>query len=464
MKQVDALRRITRLVLFAGDLFWTPLVYVGSYWIRSKSALLFFQEKMPLERMQIVNHRLWILLLMHLMLLYLHGLYDTLSLRRRDEIIGAVLRVVTTEILILVAIYFFSQDIIFPRSIFILLWVLLILTTSSWHILLRRFFRVKVRDRSVVIVGTNESVQNVIKEIQRFPSYGLKIVGILRDNDTSNNQTHLLGFPILGCRDELLQILQTIPIDEVILSKQGSWEEKLVGDISRVKQLSTRICVLPSCYEILIGKVNHLRLYDIPLIEMIKHPDVPVVKRFFDLVVALIVMIVSMPLLLASCLMIWISMGRPIFFKQERVGKDQRIFTIYKLRTMIKDAECETGPVLSDESDARITSLGKWLRKNRFDELPQLYNILCGDMSFVGPRPERPYFVRQYLDQVTGYGERFKALPGLTGLAQVNGGYATHPENKLKYDLAYIYNYSLWLDIKIIIETIKVILTGRVNP
>ena len=131
---------------------------------------------------------------------------------------------------------------------------------------------------------------------------------------------------------------------------------------------------------------------------------------------------------------------------------------------MIRDAEIETGPVLTGEIDPRITPLGRILRKYRIDEIPQVFNILQGDMSFVGPRPERPHFVNQYINQVVGYGERFKALPGLTGLAQVNGGYASSPENKLKYDLAYIYNRSLWLDLKIIIETIKVILTGRVNP
>lgn len=464
MTRVDALRRLTRLVLFLGDLFWTPVVYFSSYWIRSKSALLFFQERMPLDRMQIVNHRLLMLLLMHVLLMYLHGLYDSLSFRRRDVIIGTVFRVVTLEILILVAIYFFSQDILFPRSIFILLWILLITISSTWHILLRRYFNVRVKDRNVVIVGTDDVVRNVIREIQRFPNYGLKIVGVLKDQNDSEETADMLGYPILGDRNDLLKILQTLPIDEVILSHQGTWEEKLVDDISRLKQLTTRICVLPNCYEILIGKINHLRLYDIPLIEMIKHPEMPVTKRFFDIILATFVLIIAGPILAISCLLIWISMGRPILYKQERVGKGQKPFTIVKLRTMIKDAEIDTGPVLADECDNRITPLGGWLRKSRLDELPQLFNILRGEMSFVGPRPERPYFVSQYLDEVTGYGERFKALPGLTGLAQVNGGYATHPENKLKYDLAYIYNSSLWLDVKILIETLKVILTGQINP
>lgn len=464
MKKINEIRRLTRIILFLGDVFWTPAVYIISYWIRSKSALIFFQEKMPLDRMQIVNHRLWILLFMHLLFLYFHGFYDTVSLRRKFEIIGTITRFVTFEILILVSIYFFSQDIVFPRSIFILLWVLLIIVSSTWHISIRRIFHAQLPERSVLIAGPDDSIQKIIREIQRFPNYGLNIAGVLRDQNQEDATSDVLGYPVLGTRDNLLEIIKQHTIDEVILTDQGSWQENLVDSISKMEQLPTRICVLPNCYEILIGKVNHLRLYDIPLIEMIKHPEVPVSKRFFDIVFSSLVLVLSLPVLLLSGLLVFLLMGHPVLFKQQRVGKDRKQFTIFKLRTMIRNAEEETGPVLTVETDARVTPLGRWLRKYRLDEIPQLFNILRGDMSFVGPRPERPHFVYQYMNQVMGYGERFKALPGLTGLAQVNGGYATTPENKLKYDLTYIYNHTLWLDIKIIIETIKVILTGRVNP
>lgn len=464
MSNIRRIRKITRVLLVLGDFVYTPLVYFFVFWIRSRSALVFFQERMPLDRMQLVNHRFWILLFMHILFLYLHGFYDTLTVKRRIEIFAKIIRVVTLEILILVSIYFFSQDILYPRSIFILLWFLLILVSSTWHILLRRFFHSQLPERNVLIVGSVDSVKKVISEIQRLPSFGLTITGVLLDNTENNPVLDISGFPVLGTRDEILGIIESHSIDEVILSHQGSWQESLVDEISRIEQLCTRICVLPNCYEILIGKINHLRLYDIPLIEMIKHPEVPVSKKFFDVVFASVTLVLCFPLLIMSCFLILVLMGRPVLFKQERVGKDRRMFTILKLRTMIKNAEIETGPVLTNDTDSRVTPLGRWLRKYRIDEIPQLVNILKGEMSFVGPRPERPHFVNLYINQVPGYGERFKALPGLTGLAQVNGGYATNPENKLKYDLAYIHNHTLWLDVKIIIETIKVILTGRVNP
>jgi lipopolysaccharide/colanic/teichoic acid biosynthesis glycosyltransferase len=134
---------------------------------------------------------------------------------------------------------------------------------------------------------------------------------------------------------------------------------------------------------------------------------------------------------------------------------------MYKLRTMVDRAEAETGPVLAGPADGRITRVGRMLRAARIDEIPQLFNVLNGTMSLVGPRPERPEFVGEFLQTVPGYAERLQVKPGLTGLAQVNGEYHTSPEYKLKYDLAYIYNYSLWLDIRVMTETVKVMLTRR---
>ena len=136
-------------------------------------------------------------------------------------------------------------------------------------------------------------------------------------------------------------------------------------------------------------------------------------------------------------------------------------FRMHKLRTMVRDAEAACGPVLAEESDARITAVGGVLRKFRVDEIPQFINIIKGEMSFVGPRPERPFFVEQYIAETPGYRERFSVKPGVTGLAQVSGGYATTPERKLKYDLIYMYHQTLAMDAQIVAETLRVVLTGR---
>ena len=168
------------------------------------------------------------------------------------------------------------------------------------------------------------------------------------------------------------------------------------------------------------------------------------------------------PVLLLAGLAIVLTTGCPILFSQERdAARTCEPFSVYKLRTMVKDAEKLSGPVLAEEDDPRITPVGRFLRTFRIDELPQLFNILLGDMSFVGPRPERPFFVEQFVAEIPGYRERFNVKPGVTGLAQVSGGYATTPERKLKYDLIYMYHQNLLMDVQIVVETLRVVLTGR---
>lgn len=180
-------------------------------------------------------------------------------------------------------------------------------------------------------------------------------------------------------------------------------------------------------------------------------------KRMFDLVFALILSVIAIPLVLLICLCVVIeSKGWPIY-SQERLGKDETTFYIYKIRSMYSNAE-EDGPRLTEKNDFRITRVGKLIRKIRFDELPQLYNILIGEMSFIGPRPERKQFTFLYERQIPGFVERLRVKPGLTGLAQVNGGYDITPQEKLNLDLTYIKNKGLLYDFKILLKTIPVVL------
>ncbi len=425
---------------------------------------MFFDEKMPLDRFNWITHHLGIFVGVHVALIYFHGLYDRFYNLKNSEIISRSLRSVSIEILILVAIYFFRQDIFFPRSILILLWFFNSVFTASWHIVLTQVYSGRIPERNLLIVGTNSSSMGLVKEVQRLPTYGLKIIGFLDDHPDGARERDFFGYPILGNRDDLLRIVDEYRVQEVVISSESSWQDALIDKIARLDQVPARISIIPTCYEILIGRINHLRIYDIPLIEVIKQPVVPIGKRLTDIFLAVMLLLPSLPIMAIAAILIKTTSRGPVFYRQERYGKNRSLFTIVKFRTLIDGAEDSCGPVLTSEEDARITPVGRILRKYRVDELPQLFNILKGQMSFVGPRPERPYFVDQFIYSIPGYGERFKALPGLTGLAQVNGGYATTPENKLKYDLAYIYNQSVYLDIRILVETIKVILTGQVTP
>jgi exopolysaccharide biosynthesis polyprenyl glycosylphosphotransferase len=250
----------------------------------------------------------------------------------------------------------------------------------------------------------------------------------------------------------------------VIIASQPSWQDRLVDALGRWEGPRARVFVVPSPYEILIGRTEHLRLHDIPLIEVIRDPaggGAAAAKRAFDLVLAALLIVPALPLMALIAAAIRLTSSGPVFFRQARVGRGGRLFTMLKFRTMQVGAERSTGPVLAAANDPRVTVLGKVLRATRLDELPQLWNVLRGDMSFVGPRPERPEFVERYARDIQGYVERLRVRPGLTGYAQVNGEYHTSAATKLKYDLAYIHNRSLWLDLKILTDTVKVMLTRR---
>jgi lipopolysaccharide/colanic/teichoic acid biosynthesis glycosyltransferase len=201
---------------------------------------------------------------------------------------------------------------------------------------------------------------------------------------------------------------------------------------------------------------------DLPLIEVLGaaewrlHP----LKRLFDLLGAGALLVLALPVLIGTAIAVRLTSSGPVLYRQTRVGRRQLPFTLLKFRTMRLGAE-QNGEVLATPGDLRLTPVGAFLRRTRLDELPQLLNVLSGSMSLVGPRPERPGFVRTYLDRVPGYAERFTVRPGLTGLAQVNGEYDSTPENKLRYDLAYQANWSLWLDLSILVRTVRTVLSSR---
>ncbi|MDO6355736.1 sugar transferase [Caloramator sp. CAR-1] len=185
-----------------------------------------------------------------------------------------------------------------------------------------------------------------------------------------------------------------------------------------------------------------------------------IIKRFMDIVLSIIGLVIGIPIIaFFSILIVLESPGSPIYI-QERVGKYGKHFKIYKLRSMYKDAE-KNGAKCADKEDPRITKIGAFIRKTRIDEIPQLLNVLKGEMSIVGPRPERPYFTYEFNEEIPGFINRLKVKPGLTGWAQVNGGYEMTPKEKLEADLYYIENRSILLDLKIIFKTIKVVLTGE---
>lgn len=455
--------RLRWAILVAGDVLACVLAYLGAFILRARVPLPLTQDYLPGVRFAEVQHH-WIeMILAQLGALYFFGLYELRALTSPRQYLGSLAAAPVVQGLVLVAVYFFAQDLTFPRSIFVVLVVLNGAALVGWRVGSRSLLG-SYPSRRVLVVGTNNAAAEVVNTIRAQSWLRMEVVGAVGRDGMPPSASALQDVPVLGSREELPALCERYRVDDVIIASDLGWQDQLLDELSRWRGARARVSVVPSPYEVSIGRPGHLRLHDIPLIEVVTDPLAGAasgVKRVFDLVLAVPLFILALPLMLLVALLVRISSPGPILYRQERVGKDGRRFTMIKFRTMRPDAERGTGPVLAAENDPRVTWLGRFLRATRLDELPQLWNLLRGDMSFVGPRPERPEFVERYLREVQGYGERFRVRPGLTGYAQVNGEYHTSPTTKLKYDLAYIHNHSLWLDLKILSETVKVILTRR---
>ncbi len=299
-----------------------------------------------------------------------------------------------------------------------------------------------------------------------------KLLLIYGEQERAEAATHL--FMKVETRRDKYAIYDAICVDEgldAIAAKVKEFQAVIIGDISAVKRNDVlkycyanriRAYVVPKISDIVLMGADRIHVFDTPLLLAKGYTlsfDQKLMKRALDLLIAVPVTIVALPFMLLTAIAIKLQDGGPVLYKQIRCTKDDRKFAIYKFRSMIVNAESDGVAKLATEHDDRITPVGKVIRAIRFDELPQLFNILRGDMSFVGPRPERPEIIREYCEQMPEFQFRTRVKAGLTGYAQVYGKYNTTPYDKLKLDLFYIENYSLWMDVKLILMTVKTILT-----
>lgn len=456
------------VLLVVADVLCVLGAYASAFALRLAFPLPFTSHLLPATRLQDLHHPIVVLLVSQVALLYFFGFYDLQRPQPRLRLAMRAVAALSIQLLAISAYYFFRGDLNLPRSVLVLLW----LVNSSAVVAVRLWVRVRLgqmRPLSILLVGGVDEVRtflSTLSALRPFPE--LDIVGCVSLNGVTGVQGQS-GIPWLGEAQHLHAILQQVRVDDVILLSPTTWKDAFVDQLLRMPEGKSaarrpRVLVVPSVYDILVGRISSLRLHDVPLVEVVKNPheDIAfVVKGLLERVIAGFLLVASLPVLVVAALAIKLTSLGPILFLQQRVGQDGKTFALYKLRTMVPDAEAETGAVLAHAGDPRVTRVGRWLRESRIDEIPQLVNVLNGTMSLVGPRPERPEFVQEFEVSIPGYAERHRVKPGLTGLAQVNAEYDTTPEYKLKYDLAYIYNYSLWLDVRIMVESVKVMLTRR---
>ncbi len=342
--------------------------------------------------------------------------------------------------------------------------VLSILYRGLLRSLQKFLYRFNLGTRRTLIVGTNHWAEEVFRQIKAHSKLGYDLLGFVDDAPLPPGS---ILQPVVGDLGALPRLIRELEVDEVIITLEKPEHEALLGLIYTINGVPVGIKILPDMYEVVTGLAKTEDVYGLPLIRINPEFITPFqvfMKRTLDIVISAVGLVVTAPLTLAIGLGVRLTSPGPAIFSQERVGCRGRRFTIHKFRTMVEHAEEHTGPVWATADDPRITPLGRFLRRARLDELPQLWNVLRGDMSMVGPRPERPHFVEGLVKEFPYYYRRLLVRPGLTGWSQARGNYDLSPEDvsrKLKDDFFYIENLSIRLDLKILLMTVWVVLSDR---
>ncbi len=322
----------------------------------------------------------------------------------------------------------------------------------------------RLRER-VLVLGATPTADQVLSRLEAERT-DVEILGYVDDRPPGMVQL-INGYRILGTTRQLPELVTVTQAGTIVVALEDRRGNFPFEVILQCKLEGVRIEDWPTFYEKLSGKIllRNLRPSWLIFSEGFRRGRVALAfKRVVDVLVASLFLILGLPVFLLVALAIRLESPGPVFFRQERVGQGGRLFTLLKFRTMVRDAEQKTGPIWASEDDPRITRLGRWLRKSRLDELPQIVNVLKGEMSFVGPRPERPHFVAQLQEKIPFYSHRHSVKPGITGWAQVRyryGATVEDAEEKLQYDLYYIKHLSSLLDMRILLATIGVVLFGK---
>lgn len=316
-------------------------------------------------------------------------------------------------------------------------------------------------DRKMLVVGTDSIAARIVNTYQRDPRLRIETAGLFRTASDAPVDEELAGIPVLGTEADLEAALDRIPdVRFLVVADSANIARDRLADIVRLcERHLVRFALVPDLFRVMTSTVDVETVGEIPLLGLGRWPLENAwnraAKRLEDIAGAIVGLIVSAPIVLVFALLHKRESPGPAFYAQERCGYRGRPFTIYKLRTMRTDAEDESGPVFAQPDDPRRTRLGSWMREHNIDELPQFWNVLKGDMSLVGPRPERPMFVERFADEINHYMSRHVCRPGITGWAQVNGYRGdTSIKGRLRCDLYYLENWSLALDLKILVRTL----------
>jgi len=397
---------------------------------------------------------------------FLFDLYELSELRRRGAIYIRTLQALGLTSMLLAAIFYAFPQMMLGRGVFLISLLLMLSTMILWRLFVMWLLGHPKLAERVLIIGTSKSAVNIAREALERPEHGYHIVGFVGDDPALVGQS-LINPTVVGLMSDLQDLVSRHHITRVVLAINERRGRMPLGSLIEMKlRDGLAIEEANSFYERLTGKISieTLRpswlIFSGPSRRKVMYNQI---RRLLDVMLSIVGLVLSFPLMVLAVIAIKLDSPGPILYRQRRVGQRNQVFTIMKFRSMRVDAETE-GPKWAEKDDPRITRIGKIIRKLRIDELPQFINILRGEMTFVGPRPERPEFVELLQQQIPYYSQRHLVKPGLTGWAQIRYPYCASVEDavqKLQYDLYYIKNQSLMLDMITLFETTRIVIFGR---
>lgn len=405
------------------------------------------------------------------------GLYKDLYLTSRLDELLRVGKVTILGTLILFFVLFIDNlgwsqsNIQYAKTYTLSYWLVVFISVSILRLFVRTYEIAQVKKgkglHRAVIIGTGTIARDIRDNLERNRTSGMNVVGFIAETSEVQTEETISGVPVIGVIDDLRELIGSERIKDVIVALEHEDSSKLIRIVDEIDVPDVSVKIVPNFFNMITGLNQTNQIFGLPLIEVMPDPMPSwekFAKRFIDITLSMLILLVTLPVFAILYVLIRITSPGPAVFSQERVGLYGKSFTIYKFRTMYQDAEARSGPVWATENDPRITPLGLWLRKLRLDEIPQLFNVLKGEMSLVGPRPERPFFVEKFKKEIPLYSRRLRVRPGITGWAQVKWKYDESLEDvieKTKYDLFYVENMSLRMDFKILLNTIATVVRGK---
>jgi sugar transferase (PEP-CTERM system associated) len=397
--------------------------------------------------------------------LYFNDLYDFRVVRRRANLLVHMMQALGAACIVLSIIYFLTPDSSLGRGIAVTAAPLSLAFLLGWRLSANATNLLARGDERVLLVGTGDAGINLVRHVLRHPEYNMKVIGFLDEKGMDIGKS-LVNPAIIGATADLESVVAAEKIDRVILSLKERRGGTPVRELLHLKFAGVGVEDVHSCFERLSGRIalEHLSPSWLILSDGFKKSAwLRASKRAVDFFVSMVLLVLAAPIMPLVALAIYVESGKPIFFRQTRVGYKGKEFELIKFRSMVQDAE-KNGPQWATKQDSRVTAVGKFIRKTRLDELPQLFNVFRGEMSLVGPRPERPVFCKMLEEQIPYFNLRHSARPGLTGWAQVRFKYSANiddSKDKLELDLFYLKNMSLFVDLAILFETVKVVMLRR---